>query len=179
MLNPSLLNEGFAWWKFLRLTEKRDHAYMVSKWKPELVELCPPLFSWFENLPYISVRNVKLNYQTRPVASHVDFTNPSADTDLWDNNHKNEPCGYRVVISGSRRGSLMVERSTGAVVSCSLPDSTNTYVIDSTSGKHLVTNDSDRWTLYCHGEIDTVRHAAIIRRSLSIYSHAAIWDLKS
>jgi hypothetical protein len=170
------LDEGFAYWRFYRLSYKQNSSYDVSSWKTELTENFSKLISWFENLPFLTIRNIKLNYQERPVNGHIDFTNPSANMDLWKNNHVNEPCGYRILVKGERTRSLWVENRLGNRTYCDLPIDTNVYVLNHTAGMHGVDDDHDRWTIFCHAEIDGKRHADLMAKSLKKYSSYAIWS---
>lgn len=176
LLDQSLLDEGFAFWRFLRLTERQETPYHVTGWKPWVASGFPQLISWFENLPFVNLRNVKLNRQMRRVIGHVDFTKPGDAPDLWENNHRNEPCGYRMLVQGRREGCLWVQKSSGTREMCRMPEDTNAYVLDHTSGMHGVNEDSDRWLIFCHAEIDPARHAALLEKSLSKYGELAIWD---
>lgn len=176
LMDPAELDEGFAYWRFRRLTERKDSPYSVSTWKTEISESSTGLMEWFEHLPFVNLRNIKLNLQERPVGGHVDFTNPDGDPDLWENNHQNEPCGYRILIRGRRDGCLWVDGSKGKRHACNMPVGTDVYVLDHTAGHHGVDDDADRWTMFCHAEIDPVRHATIIVRSLEKYGDLAIWD---
>lgn len=169
--------EGFAYWKFLRLTEKKTNPYDVSNWKNAIKNLCPELILWFDYLPFKNLRNVKLNLQTRIVNGHIDFTNPAADPDLWKNNSLNEPCGYRILVNGSRSNCLWVEKNNGNIVHCDMPETTDTYVLNHTAGMHGVTDDVNRWTIFCHAEIDNKKHDKIVSRSLSMYKQYAVWDM--
>ena len=176
LLEPARLDEGFAFWRFLRLTEKMPSPYQVSGWKTEIAEEFPQLLRWFEHLPFVNLRNVKLNLQIRPVAGHVDFTKPSDEPALWANNHENEPCGYRILVKGSRENCLWVERSDRTRTMCQMPHDTDVYVLDHTAGMHGVAADSDRWLLFCHAEIDGNKHQEILTRSLAKHGDLAIWD---
>jgi hypothetical protein len=176
LLEPSRLDEGFAFWKFLRLTEKKATPYQISDWKPEIAEGFPQLLRWFDHLPFLNLRNIKLNLQIRPVTGHIDFTKPDDDPALWANNHGNEPCGYRILVKGNREDCLWVKKSSGARVMCRMPSDTDVYVLDHTAGFHGVNADSDRWLIFCHAEIDTTRHSEILAKSLGKHGNHAIWD---
>jgi hypothetical protein len=175
-MDPTGLDEGFAYWKFRRLTERQDSPYSVSAWKKEIRENSAGLIKWFGHLPFTNLRNIKLNRQERPVGGHIDFTNPGLDGNLWENNHCNEPCGYRVLVRGRRDGCLWVDGSDGTRYACNMPGSTDVYVLDHTAGYHGVDDDADRWTIFCHAEIEPNLHAAIIKRSLEKYGDLAIWE---
>lgn len=175
LLELDNLNEGFAFWRFRRLTKMQVNPYCISEWDDWIIDNCPSLINWFSNLPFSNIRNVKLNYQTQLVKGHIDFTNPINDELLWNNNNRNEPCGYRILIKGSRTNCLWVNTQLGNV-QCSMPDTTDVYVLNHTTGMHGVDNDMNRWTIFCHAEIDTKRHEDLVNQSLLKYNAYAIWN---
>lgn len=169
---------SFAWWDFIRLTEN-EHAsknYNVTDWSPWVKDEYPQLVEWFRLLPFKTLRHVKINMQTRPVARHVDFTNPMLNPALWANNHDSEPCGYRMLISGKRSGAMWVEKSNGTRCVCDLPEDTDTYVLNHTSGPHGVEEDTARMVIFLYAEIDRSVHADLLRRSVEKYPQHAVWD---
>lgn len=173
LLISSVLNEEFAFWKFLRLTERKESPYEINEWKLWIRNSYPHLVSWIEGLPFSNIRNIKLNFQTSKVKGHIDFVHPDADPELWENNNSNEPCGYRILVKGSRQNCLWVKDQS---YTCNMPETTNVYVINHTEGLHGVNDDEDRWTIFCHGEIDPIQHKILLERSLSRYKKYAIWN---
>jgi hypothetical protein len=168
--------EQFYFWDFYRLTEKMPSAYDKAQWKEEVLAEFPEIIDWFKNLPIKSIRNVKLNVQTRKVAPHIDFTKPDENPVLWKNNNDSEPCGYRILLSGTRTNTLYAVNSRGEKVYCTMPADTNTYLLRQTDGWHGVEDDTDRMILYPHLEIDIDAHGIILQRSISKYSEYAIYD---
>jgi hypothetical protein len=175
LLEIDNLSETFAFWKFRRLTIGQDSAYAKTDWDPDIAKNYPELVSWFAGLPFLSLRNVKLNFQRKAVAGHIDFTNPHLELNLWNNNHINEPCGYRILIQGSRTHCLWVDDYTKL---CDMPIETDLYVLNHTAGMHGVSNELGRWTIFCHAEIDSNKHNLLIQKSLIKYGQYAIWNTK-
>lgn len=165
----------WGYWHFMRLTDKQISAYDVSDWSLWTRQNLPELIEWFKVLPFKNLRNVKVNLQISQVKGHIDYTRPDSDPDLWQNNNSNEPCGYRIILKGSRQNCLWVEEN-GQRRYCTQPTTTDTYVLNHTAGYHGVDHDTERWTIFCHAEIDTDAHAELIERSLQKYSSYAIWD---
>lgn len=163
-------------WYFARLTKKQASPYQASEWADWVYTACPELIEWFKFLPFTNIVNVKLNHQIEPVLAHIDFTNPTAAPDLWENNHINEPCGYRIIIKGSRSNALWVQDHDGSKIYCNMPYTTDTYVLDHTGGVHGVDDEEDRWTIFCHASIDKAAHALLLERSLETYKDYAIWQ---
>lgn len=176
LCRPDQCTEGFAYWRFNRLTEKNSSAYAISEWKHSIRQGHPELINWFNLFPFLNIRNIKLNHQQREVGGHIDFTNPSANALLWNNNLMNEPCGYRIIVAGNRNTALWVEDKNGKRTMCSIPQTTDVYVLNHTSGVHGVADDLERWTIFCHAEIDSAKHVALLQRSLLKYGDHAIWE---
>jgi hypothetical protein len=156
-----------------------DCRYSESKFKDEYCKTHQFLFDFIlEHLPFDKLINVKIHRQYRDsTKSHIDFVNPTDELDLFKNNSANEPCGYRMVISGSRQGPLHIENSKGEKVFPELPSTTDWYAIGSTNVLHSVkVLDPGRMIIFAHGWINEDKHADIIDRSLNKYSKYAIWD---
>ena len=177
LINTTGVRDSFAYWKFSRLTEKKNSPYDISQWKQTVRDQCPQLISWFSNLPFVNIRNIKLNQQIADVERHIDFTKPLDDPDLWNNNHQNEPCGYRIIVKGHRTSTLWVEDSAGVRHWCNMPADTDVYILNHTGGYHGVSYDPGRFTIFCHAEIDAAAHATLLTCSLTRYADRAIWDI--
>lgn len=167
--------ESFHFWDFYRLTIKQATPYMETEWSDEVKVQHPEVVEWVKCLPIKTLRNVKLNLQQSPVAPHVDFTRPKDAPDLWANNAANEPCGYRVVLAGSNER-VRVWTSDRKSRVCRMPEDTNVYLLRQTDGWHSVDEDTDRFTLYIHMEVDAEAHRILLDRSLAKYADYAIYD---
>lgn len=179
-ITDKLLNlyrdEQFAFWSFSRLTEKKNSPYDIADWKQEIKEQFPEIIEWVKFLSIISIRNIKINIQDRSVNSHIDFTMPDKNPNLWNNNNQNEPCGYRVLLKGNSINTLYIINSLGEKVYCRQPDDTNTYLLRHTDGMHGVEDDTRRITVYFHIEINSENHKIILQESLNKYKEYAIYD---
>jgi hypothetical protein len=169
-------DEGFAFWSFARLTEKKDSPYDIADWKSEVKDQFPEIIEWANSLPIASIRNVKINLQNRSVKPHIDFTMPYKNPVLWSNNTVNEPCGYRVLLHGKTINTLYMINSAGEKVYCTQPEDTDTYLLRHTNGMHGVEDDEDRITMYLHLEINAEQHKKILEKSVEKYSNYAIYD---
>lgn len=129
-------------------------------------------------LPFDQLVNLKIHRQYRDTTGvHIDFANPNDNILLFENNKINDPCGYRMVVAGSRHGSLHVENSKGEKVYPTLPDTTDWYCIGSTNVKHAVEKlEVGRMIIFTHGWINANTHNEIINRSLEKYGEYAVWD---
>ena len=157
-------------WNFAKLTENDNTPYGVSTLKESLD---PRLIEWFTEFPYTTIRNIKFNIQENAVKPHIDFTDPNKDLNLFTNNIKSEPCGYRILLCGSRSGSLYVMHK-GKKIYVTMPEDTDVYVLGHTNTLHGVDDEPGRVTIFTHFEIDIERHKQIIERSLSKYKDYAV-----
>lgn len=172
-------NKWYAWNMAKLTTEVIDdqgiNPYAETHLVSELYHQFPEIVTWIENLPYKSIRNVKLNKQLKDVSQHCDFTNPEKDLSLWENNNSTEPSGYRVILTGKRQNGLYVV-SNGERIFCNMPEETDTYVLTQTVGSHGVLEDANRWTIYLHLEIDKDEHEKLLEKSLAKYKEYAIYE---
>jgi len=169
------VNNGFKWmyWEVNKLTQQRNNPYDESDWTDETKEKYPEFVDWFEYLPYKNLRNVKVNRQVKSVNPHIDFYKPELHPTLHTNNKENEPCGYRILIKGSRTKGIYVMRGEEKIY-CNMPDDTDTYVLGHTSTSHGVDDDENRITIFTHFEIDNEKHKTLLEKSFEKYSSYAI-----
>jgi hypothetical protein len=164
---------SWAFWNFTKMVEG-DSPYETTVLKQEILDAYPKLLEWFQYFPYKTIRNIKWNTQVGEVRSHIDFTKPVNNPDLFKNNSENEPCGYRILIRGSRTNKLFVMRDDEKVY-VDIPEDTDVYVLRHTDGLHGVDADEDRTTIFTHFEIDPIRHRLLIEKSLEKYNNYAVW----
>lgn len=160
---------------------RRVENYAVSEFKSGYSESHKHLYDYINKyLPYDNLVNIKIHNNIKQGSAHLDFVFPEKNKELYLNNTSNEPCGYRMVIAGSRQGHLFVDRpkDDGSVERLypTLPDSTDWYILNSTSAYHgLEGVNPDRYILFCHAWINKDKHDEILKRSLEKYSSYAIW----
>jgi len=172
---PLIAKSEWSSWKFKKLTNKKNTAYEITDFTTEAYEKIPELIDWVNLFPYKSIRNIKINFQIDSVPQHVDFTRADDDLELYKNNIHNEPCGYRVLISGKRSNSLYIEHK-GKKVYPVLPEETDTYVLGHTNMPHGVEYEPGRNTMFMHFEIDATKHLEMLSRSYKKYKDYAIVD---
>ncbi len=176
---PNLFNEGvgekWGFWNKTNLTEKQETPYDISQWTKHTLETYPEFVKWFECLPYKSIRNIKFNVQMEAVKPHIDFTQPKLNPELFENNVNNEPCGYRILISGKHNNALYVMNNSNKIY-CNMPNDTDVYVLGHTSTLHGVNDEIGRETIFVHIEIDKDKHNEILMRSVEKYKTYAIWN---
>lgn len=165
----------FKWyfWEVSKLTVNHSNPYEITDFTNHIKSSYPELIEWFKLFPYKNIRNIKLNHQISKVKEHIDFTKPELDPLLHKNNSVNEPCGYRIILSGSRKNKLFVIHNEEKIY-CDMPIDTDVYVLGHTSTMHGVEDDENRWTIFTHFEIDGVKHKELLQKSLTKYSEYAI-----
>lgn len=169
---PSEFNWNF--WNVTKLTEDRSSSYEQTTISNDIATQYPELVEWIKNFPYLTIRNIKFNIQVGSVSKHIDFTRPNLEPLLHKNNSENEPCGYRILLHGSRSNRLYVMRN-GVKHYVTLPDSTDTYVLGHTNVLHGVDEDQDRITIFTHFEIDSFKHQQLLEKSVRKYSEYAVF----
>jgi hypothetical protein len=165
----------WIFWSFGKITESRESPYDVSVIKKEILIKYPLLEEWFRNFPYKTIRNIKFNIQNSAVFPHIDFTKPEANPQLFANNSENEPCGYRILIRGSRT-KMMYVVDNGEKVYVDIPEDTDVYVLRHSEGWHGVDDEEGRTTIFTHFEVDPEENKLLIDRSLDKYKDYAIWS---
>lgn len=161
-----------------QLTKHTDN-YGISVYKDKYVESHKCLFDYItDHMPYTDLVSVKIHNQARQGKTHLDFTVPGNNMDLYNHNHELEPCGYRMVIAGTRQGHLYIEQRDGTRIFPTLPESTDWYILGHTNAPHgLEGVDADRYILFCHAWINEEQHNQILKRSIEKYSEYAVYDL--
>lgn len=169
-------SRDWMFWKFQKLTNTTNGKYDITELNEKISQQYPELVDWFKFFPYRSIRNIKFNEQKTMVRDHIDFVDPQNDVELFNNNKQNEPCGYRVLVKGSRYGKLYVINSKGQKIYVNMPDDTDVYVLNHTSGIHGVDDEPGRQTLFTHFEIDNITHSTLLLKSFEKYRSEVIFD---
>lgn len=172
-LSLDVTNDFWAW-NFKRLTNDNILSKTAVHLNREVLLEYPLLGDWLGLFPARSIRNIKFNVQKDEVEPHIDFGNPNKDPLLYENNHSNEPCGYRVIISGSRTNGLYIVRNDTRVYA-DMPEDTDVYVLGQTCTNHGVSYEPGRRTMFLHFEIDPGPHQDLLKHSLDRYGDRAIW----
>ena len=167
----------WAYWDFKKIT-KKESKYAIAEIESIIYEEYPDLIEWFNLFPFKTIRNIKFNTQIEDCLPHIDFRYETCKTDaskeLWNNNSINEPCGYRTLISGSKTN-MQYAIHNGEKIYTTIPDDTDTFVLNSTTLLHGVDAEPGRKLLYMHFEIDTSANEKLIQSSLEKYSDYAIY----
>lgn len=159
-----------------RLTTKVP-KYGISEWNSNLTESQRHLKEYIDRyLPFEHLVNIKLHHPHRRGSMHIDFVIPDDNLDLFEHNSRMEPCGFRMIIQGTRQGDLAVMTDTETVIPV-MPESTDWYVIGHTNVRHGNTQYCpDRYVLFCHGWINKEKHTELLERSMQLYKDFAVWN---
>jgi len=159
-------------WNFAKLTKTKESPYEETEFNDDVNN---EIKEWFSYFPYNSIRNIKFNIQKDKVSDHIDFTKPFLNPVLHKNNSQNEPCGYRVLLKGSRKEKMYVVKD-GKKIYTELPDETDVYALGHTNALHGVDYEPGRVTIFTHFEVNPIEHKKLIERSLEKYKKYAIFQ---
>lgn len=165
--------KGSTLWEYEQLTE--GPADQIGEFSKDAYSKYPDLIDYLKtNIPYKSWYQCKINLQhgIDPIPMHLDVTNP--DSEVFKTSTAHEPCGYRILLRGSK-SAVKFTNYQGSVVTASLPTDTDVYVLGQTSAWHAVDPDEGRITIYMSGIVDTVCHQRLIERSIRKYKDYCIY----
>lgn len=158
-----------------RLLEANPN-YGISKPRTDLTSSQFAMLDYCnEYLPFSDLVNIKIHHMHMQGGMHIDFNEPKNNMELYKHNKENEPCGYRMVIGGTKQGDLAVINNEQEIIP-SLPDDTDWYVISHTGTVHGNTRYvDDRYILFCHGWMDKEKNEELLSRSLIKYNNSVIY----
>ena len=162
------LDKIFNFWSFEKLTESNGGKYGVNDFTMVAKEKYTQLCNYISLLPFTKLSNVKINIQREVAPPHIDFMAPNEGKELYQNNLKNEPSGYRIVVRG--KNDVLKLHYENKEKICYMPADTDCYVTNHTSGWHSVGEDKDRITIYISGFIDKDKHITLLNKSKQKYS---------
>ena len=175
---PSLTNVqtnimGANFWDYEQLLDSNSKE--PKPWKKDLDPIRDMYKQIISKLPFETLENVRLSIQSRIVKPHVDISSETKNQSLenYHNYLENEPCGYRIVISGNKSALKLIVGKN--IVTAELPSIPCVYLLNSTTCRHLVVGDLGRKTVYIRGRVDPVEHKRIIEKSLIRYKEYAIF----
>lgn len=124
-------------------------------------------------LPFTKITTLTYKIQQRMVQDHVDvYPSMIFETGELEHIKANEPVGYRFVIHGANdrvevfNGNSWVTAYTPTIPCC--------YLLDSTSARHRVKDDTDRRIIYVRGFVDEVKHKELVQKSYAKFKDYAI-----
>ena len=174
-------NENFYWWKEEYISV-RDHNEVWHD-PVRLKDRHKKLVAFAnQHLPFKSYILFKLVSAKKNVAPHVDdsylnYKGPNKDfnlvsKDFRDHQLGTEPCGFRILISGSRNSLYLTDKEGGNKSYCQLPESTDCFALKSYGSWHGVdckSEDANRLVAFIIGWLDPEKHLNLIERSYKKY----------
>jgi hypothetical protein len=125
-------------------------------------------------LPFTKITRLMFKTQKIAVGPHVDVMEKMILEDgEYDHISNNEPCGYRIVITGDR--DKLNLKINDKFVTARLPSVPCCYVLNSTEALHSVDFDSYRETIYVRGFVDEIKNQTLLKKSLEKYKEFAIY----
>ena len=108
---------------------------------------------------------------------HIDFGDPIKNPELYKHTQEHEPCGYRMVLQGTKFGEVAVSRNDEIIVP-RMPEDTDWYAISHTGTLHGTPSNiddiKDRYVLFVQGWVDKEKNTELISRSLEKYKEYTI-----
>lgn len=165
---------GASFWDYEQLLDPNIDSKFP--WRTDLDAIRQKYKDLIHRLPFESLENVRLSIQSKSVKPHIDISDETKNSSLDNYNHylQNEPCGYRIVISGERSSLKLLVSSK--VITASIPSIPCIYIINSTSCRHFIEKDIGRQTIYIRGRVNTVAHNNLIKKSLEKFKNYAIFS---
>ena len=125
-------------------------------------------------LPFTDYINIKIHHiQTTGMEMHVDFGDPTKNPELYKHTQEHEPCGFRMVIQGTKSGDVAVTNNNDEVIVPRMAEDTDWYAISHTGTLHgtpsNIDNIKDRYVLFVQGWVDKEKHAELISKSINKY----------
>ena len=144
------------------------------RWRDDLGPFQQQLKILVDQLPFVSLQNVRWSIQTKVATPHLDVKPVGVEHAEWSKYVSAEPCGYRFLLHGSC--TALKIHTGGKVYTPVLPHAPCGYIINSSKAIHSVDHDPNRMTLYIRGFIDVEKHKRILLRSIKKYSNQVIYD---
>lgn len=174
LVNPDSNIPGVSFWTYEQLLDLKSKE--AFPWKTDLDSTRITYKNIISQLPFDSLENVRLSIQSKKVKPHVDVNDDIKINYPESYNHylKNEPCGYRIVISGNKSAIKLIVNSK--IVTAELPYVPCIYLLNSTKCYHYIDGDIGRKTIYIRGKVNTLEHKNIIEKSLEKFKDYAVFS---
>jgi hypothetical protein len=175
---PKLLNThsdimGASFWTYEQLLDAKSDSLLP--WRKDLDSIRESYKNIISKLPFETLENVRLSIQSKIVKPHIDVSDETKNKSLenYKNYLDNEPCGYRIVVSGDRSALKLIVKED--IVTAELPSIPCVYLINSTTCQHFVDQDIGRKTVYIRGKVNAIKHKNMIEKSLDKFKNYAIF----
>ena len=125
-------------------------------------------------LPFTDYINIKIHHiQSTGMVMHIDFGDQTKNPELYKHTQEHEPCGFRMVIQGTKSGDMAINNNDEIIVP-RMPEDTDWYLISHTGTLHgtpeNINDIKDRYGLFVQGWVDKEKHNELINKSIEKYS---------
>lgn len=192
-------SEKYAWWQQEILLGNGDPSKQLNdpeEWNPGSDRFRPLVDHIISHLPFEYLSYVRLARARDKVGLHVDDNyeippfphHKSISRELKEHHLRNEPIGYRFILSGSRDTLYFCKRYDPEYkreiyqprTYATIPEETDFFLIRNYQQPHGVDTDyrdANRIVGFLLGRVDEDRHLDLIRRSLDRFGDYAIKEL--
>lgn len=126
-----------------------------------------------DQLPFTKITTLSYKIQKGKVGEHVDvYPEMTFEDGELEHITDNEPSGYRFVIKGATDSIEVFDGKEW--ITAYLPTVPCCYIVNATTGKHRVKEDTDRRIIYVRGFLNESAHRALIEKSYIKYKDYAI-----
>ena len=145
-----------------------------NTWRENLHEDTESVKKLIMQLPYSELHYVRISIQKGPVLEHKDIRRNHVNPRDWYYTQKYEPCGYRIIITGST--DVLEGQVDGEWQKLFLPTVPCCYVSDTSNLRHRVLDDPNRGIIYVRGIVDPEKHEQLLKKSLERYGDYAVYS---
>lgn len=167
----------FHFWNFKQLLDDTDKGkYETKTWKTDLKNEYTFIKELVNQLPFKELSSVRITKQNDSVLQHIDIPVDDCHTTIYENFLKNEPCGYRFVLTN--KNTFLQFYIKEQWVNANLPNSPCCYLMNTTKLLHRVVSFgkiSERITVYVRGIVDEKKHINYIENNLIDFKESALY----
>lgn len=167
----------FHFWTFKQLlNDDSKGKYETKTWRKDLNDEYFFVKDLVNQLPFKELSSVRITKQNNSVSSHIDIPIDECPSDIYENFVKNEPCGYRFVLTN--KNTFLQFYIKEKWVNANLPNTPCCYLMNTTKLLHRVVSFgkiSERITVYVRGIVDEEKHIKFIENNLKDYKSSALY----
>ena len=178
--NFNIINDfptKFHFWNYKQLLDDENKSKYESKsWKKDLNNEYNFIKKLVQQLPFKELSSVRITKQNNSVLQHIDIPVEECPSTIYENFVKNEPCGYRFVLSNNNTFLQFYIKEKW--VSANLPNTPCCYLMNTTKLLHRVIsfgNISERITVYVRGIVDEEKHIKYVEDNLKNFKESALY----
>jgi hypothetical protein len=168
---------NFHFWNFKQLLDDDNKGkYETKTWRKDLNDEYSFVKDLVNQLPFKELSSVRITKQNSSVSSHLDIPQNECPSDIYENFVKNEPCGYRFVLTN--KNTFLQFYIKEKWVNANLPNTPCCYLMNTTKLLHRVISFgkiSERITVYVRGIVDEKKHIKFMENNLKDFKSSALY----